>query len=165
MILGPFLTLIITYANQYTTPLGFFIGDGAGIGKGRQISATVLDALSRNHGKGRHLWISVSRELVQDAKRDLSDVGCHVSVHDGAEVLDQMQGGKKGKGLGAGGSLGKGVLFITYSLLVSGKRMEDIIGWLSGSSSATSSKGIEERTRIEQSYSGVIVFDEGMFLF
>ncbi|KAL7532804.1 hypothetical protein ACHAXR_004855, partial [Thalassiosira sp. AJA248-18] len=162
---------------------GFFIGDGAGIGKGRQISATILDAICRNHGRGRHLWISVSRELVQDAKRDLADVGCHVNVHDGAEVLDQMQGGgKKGKGLGAGGSLGKGVLFVTYSLLVSGKRMEDIIGWLAGGSggdsntfTSSSSSGkrkvhvdatskaiekLEERARMEQNYTGVIVFDE-----
>jgi len=127
------------------------------IGKGRQISATILDSLSRNHGKGRHLWISVSRELVQDAKRDLSDVGCHVSVHDGAEVLDQMSGGKKSKGLGAGGSLGKGVLFITYSLLVSGKRMDNIISWLSGSGSTSN---VGEKSREEQSYTGVIVFDE-----
>ena len=97
-------------------------------------------------------------------------MGCHVSVHDGADVLDQMTNGgsskKKGKGLGAGGSLGKGVLFITYSLLVSGKRMEDIIAWLSGSSSSvgtSSTNGmdkLQERTAMEQSYSGVIVFDE-----
>lgn len=157
------------------SPCRFFIGDGAGIGKGRQISATILDAFCRNHGRGRHLWVSVSRELVQDAKRDLTDVGCHANVHDGAEVLDQMQGGKKGKGLGAGGSLGKGVLFVTYNLLVSGRRMEDIIGWLAGGPESNSSSGkrkvstdatsksIEkmlERTRLEHSYSGVIVFDE-----
>lgn len=136
-------------------PPGFFIGDGAGIGKGRQISAILLDAFSRNQGNGRHLWMSVSRELIQDARRDLADVGCHVNVHDGADMLDQttvVGGGKKGKGLGSGGSLNKGVLFVTYSLLVSGKRMEDIISWLSGSSSG----GGEE----QQSYSGVIVFDE-----
>ena len=145
-----------------TQTKGFFIGDGAGIGKGRQISSIILDALSRNHGKGRHLWISVSRELIQDAKRDLSDIGCHVSVHDGAEVLDQMSGGKKAKGLGAGASLGKGVLFITYSLLVSGKRVEDIIAWLANTGSVMG-KNVEkarERTEIEQSFSGCIVFDE-----
>ncbi|KAL9178650.1 hypothetical protein ACHAXT_001988 [Thalassiosira profunda] len=152
--------------NDGSMRAGFFIGDGAGIGKGRQISATILDAFARHHGRGRHLWMSVSRELVQDAKRDLADVGCHVNVHDGAEVLDQMQGGKKGKGLGAGGSLGKGVLFVTYSLLVSGKRMEDIVGWLAGSGDAgtAAKKGAfekaQERARIEQSYTGVIVFDE-----
>lgn len=120
---------------------------------------TLLDAFSRNHGKGRHLWISVSRELVQDAKRDLSDIGCHVAVHDGAEVLDQMSSGsgKKGKGLGAGGSLAKGVLFITYSLLVSGKRVEDIVGWLSGAASAPRGTDV---SILERNYSGVIVFDE-----
>ena len=130
----------LTSDHIICTNSGFSIGDRAGIGKGRQISATILDALSRNHGRGRHLWISVSRELVQDAKRDLADVGCHVGVHDGADVLDQMvqgAGSKKGKGLGAGGSFGKGVLFVTYSLLVSGKRVEDIIGWLSGSGGNT----------------------------
>ena len=32
-------------------------------------------------------------------------------------TLDQMRGGSGGKGLGVGGLLGKGVLFVTYSLL------------------------------------------------
>ena len=187
--------------NDVGTRAGFFLGDGAGIGKGRQISATIRDALCRNHGRGRHLWISVSRELVQDARRDLADVGCHVDVHDGADVLDQMSsssssGGsssmsaaarKKSKGLGAGGSLGKGVLFITYSLLVSGKRMENIISWLAGEEDSASSTTIgttkkkvastspaeaaveraqreqllrEKRARLERSYTGLIVFDE-----
>ena len=180
------------------TRAGFFLGDGAGIGKGRQIGATIRDALCRDHGRGRHLWISVSRELVQDARRDLGDVGCHVDVHDGADVLDQMSSSssssssssassnKKSKGLGTGGSLGKGVLFITYSLLVSGKRMENIISWLAGeedpssmtnaaaaysSSSAPPADAAveraqraqlmrEKRMRLERSYSGLIVFDE-----
>ena len=157
---------------------GFFIGDGAGIGKGRQISATILDAVCREYGHGRHLWISVSRELVQDARRDLADVGCYVEVHDGAEVLDKMGsgsfGGKtKGMGLGAGGNLGKGVLFVTYSLLISGRRMEDIIAWLCGGSSSGGRNGSlgggglgrkksngGGTTEHEQSYTGVIVFDE-----
>ena len=177
------------------TRAGFFLGDGAGIGKGRQIGATIRDALCRDHGRGRHLWISVSRELVQDARRDLGDVGCHVDVHDGADVLDQMSpsssssssssasSNKKSKGLGTGGSLGKGVLFITYSLLVSGKRMENIISWLAGEegpSSTTKAAAAssappadaaveraqraqlmrEKRMRLERSYSGLIVFDE-----
>ncbi|KAL3827622.1 hypothetical protein ACHAXA_000495 [Cyclostephanos tholiformis] len=151
------------------TRAGFFIGDGAGIGKGRQISATILDSLCRNHGRGRHLWVSVSRELVQDARRDFTDLGCYVDVHDGAEALDRMSssisggGIKKGvKGLGIGGSLGKGVLFVTYSLLVSGGRMEEMIAWLSGGGKIKS-RGIEgdrERSRVEGSYDGVIVFDE-----
>ena len=184
--------------NDSGTRAGFFLGDGAGIGKGRQISATIRDALCRNHGRGRLLWISASRELVQDARRDLSDVGCHIDVHDGADVLDQMSSGgsgmsaaarKKSKGLGACGSLGKGALFITYSLLVSGKRMENIVSWLAGEEdSASSTTGgstgttkkkawtspakaaveraqrelalREKRARLERSYTGLIVFDE-----
>ena len=127
---------------------GFFLGDGAGIGKGRQIAALIRDAFCRNHGYGRQLWVSTSRELVEDAKRDLRDIGCHVDVHDGVDLFGKT--GANAKGLGVGGSLGKGVLFITYSLLVSGKRLDDILQWLTGGNSNNS----------EQSYDGMIVFDE-----
>ena len=116
--------------------------------------------MSRNQGGGRHLWLSVSRELIQDARRDLKDVGCHVNVHDGADMLDTVLGGKKGKGLGAGGSMNKGVMFVTYSLLVSGKRMADIINWLSGCINNCSGGGTGGGGEEQQSYSGVIVFDE-----
>ncbi|KAL7444868.1 hypothetical protein ACHAXM_009693 [Skeletonema potamos] len=133
---------------------GFFLGDGAGIGKGRQIGATIRDAFCRNHGHGRHLWISTSRELVEDAKRDLRDVGCHVEVHDGVDLLGKS--GTSAKGLGVGGSSGKGVLFITYSLLVSKKRLEDILNWLRGSSNGKN----DSKHQAEQSYDGMIVFDE-----
>eukprot|EP00985_Skeletonema_marinoi_P016063 scaffold8533_cov126-Skeletonema_marinoi.AAC.1 len=133
---------------------GFFLGDGAGIGKGRQIAATIRDAFCRNHGRGRQLWISTSRELIEDAKRDLNDVGCHVEIHDGVDLLGKS--GASGKGLGVGGSLGKGVLFITYSLLVSGKRLEDILNWLAGGSIGKN----DSKHQAEQSYDGMIVFDE-----
>lgn len=141
-------------SNQKPTVVqraGFFLGDGAGIGKGRQIASTIRDAFCRNHGRGRHLWISTSRELVEDAKRDLKDVGCHVEVHDGVDLLGKI--GSNGKGLGVGGSLGKGVLFITYSLLVSGKRLDDILTWLCAGKS-------DNKYQAEQSYDGMIVFDE-----
>jgi len=133
---------------------GFFLGDGAGIGKGRQIAATIRDAFCRNHGRGRHLWISTSRELIEDAKRDLKDVGCHVEVHDGVDLLGKS--GTSGKGLGVGGSSGKGVLFITYSLLVSKKRLDDILNWLAGGSNGKN----DSKHQAEQSYDGMIVFDE-----
>ncbi len=57
---------------------GFFIGDGAGVGKGRQIAGIILDNCVR--GRRNHLWLSISTDLVLDAKRDLSDIGCHVKV-------------------------------------------------------------------------------------
>ena len=54
---------------QTGTRAGFFLGDGAGIGKGRQISTIIFDSIMR--GRTRHLWVSVSRELSGDAIRDL----------------------------------------------------------------------------------------------
>lgn len=152
-----------------TIRAGFLVGDGAGVGKGRQIAAVLRDSLCR--GRQRHLWVSVSRELCLDAKRDLQDVACHVDVHDGSELLNQTSGGSASKGLGAGGSLGKSVLFVTYPLLVSGKgkRLEEIISWLSASNSignksaGKSSAADQKHSRkldAERSFSGVIVFDE-----
>jgi len=37
---------------------GFFIGDGAGVGKGRQISAVILDNYAR--GRRKSVWVSTS---------------------------------------------------------------------------------------------------------
>jgi hypothetical protein len=43
---------------------GFFLGDGAGVGKGRQIAALVKDYwLSRSGQQRRILWVSVSADL------------------------------------------------------------------------------------------------------
>ena len=52
---------------------GFFLGDGAGVGKGRQIAAMIKE----HHAQGgkRTLWLSVSNDLRFDAERDLADVG------------------------------------------------------------------------------------------
>lgn len=117
---------------------GFFIGDGAGVGKGRQISAILRDSLCRS--RPRHVWISVSRELIADARRDLTDVGVYCNVHDGSELLDRSNGrnSTKQKGLGLSAGLNKGVLFLTYALLVSSKRLEDTIQWLTGATSKSS---------------------------
>lgn len=132
--------------NQYR--LGFFLGDGAGIGKGRQIAAVLYDSLARSvkdSSKGifsrrRHLWISVSRELIEDARRDLADIGCHAPVFDGVEALNSKNKGRNND---------SGILFITYPFLVSskGKRLEEIIQWLSYGQS-------------EKEFDGCIVFDE-----
>lgn len=43
---------------------GFFLGDGAGVGKGRQIAALVKDYwLARSGQQRRVLWVSVSADL------------------------------------------------------------------------------------------------------
>uniref|UniRef100_A0A7S3VHT8 Strawberry notch AAA domain-containing protein n=1 Tax=Dunaliella tertiolecta TaxID=3047 RepID=A0A7S3VHT8_DUNTE len=92
---------------------GFFLGDGAGVGKGRQIAAIIKEFWAT--GGRRVLWVSTSRDLAYDARRDLDDIGCsNVAVH------------PKNKDSPPTGNLDKhykdGVLFITYSLLtVKGK--------------------------------------------
>ncbi|CAN0409567.1 unnamed protein product, partial [Discosporangium mesarthrocarpum] len=53
---------------------GFFIGDGAGVGKGRQLAGIILE--NYLYGRRRHVWISVGNDLALDARRDLDDLGC-----------------------------------------------------------------------------------------
>ena len=40
---------------------GFFLGDGAGVGKGRTIAACIKEHFAAGHGT-RALWVSVSKE-------------------------------------------------------------------------------------------------------
>ena len=58
---------------------GFFLGDGAGVGKGRQIAALCLEHWIKD-GR-RILWVSVSNDLRPDARRDLDHIGAkHIEV-------------------------------------------------------------------------------------
>ena len=66
---------------------GFFIGDGAGTGKGRQIASVILDNYLR--GRTKSVWISTSTDLYADAKRDLQDLGAHIPVHNNLQSLDK----------------------------------------------------------------------------
>ena len=113
------------------TRAGFMIGDGAGVGKGRQISGVVLDNFAR--GRRRHVWISSSRDLKRDAERDLADLGClGLRVIDGVKELE-----RETRAVGLSKSCAEGVLFVTYSALVSknaaGKtRLEQVLEWFAG---------------------------------
>jgi hypothetical protein len=52
---------------------GFFLGDGTGAGKGRQLASILMDQWLR--GLRRHLWISESNALIEDARRDWQALG------------------------------------------------------------------------------------------
>lgn len=121
------------------TRAGFFIGDGAGVGKGRTIAGLILE--NWNHGRRKALWISVGSDLKFDARRDLDDVGAIcIEVH----ALNKLSYSKlDSKSVG----VREGVVFLTYSSLI-----------------ASSEKG---RSRLQQlvqwcgpEYDGLIVFDE-----
>jgi hypothetical protein len=86
---------------------GFFLGDGAGVGKGRTIAGLVKQHW--NAGGKYILWLSVSQDLRRDARRDLDDLGAQ-----GIEIYNPT-----GNNQVPDGNF-KGVVFITYSLLRSG---------------------------------------------
>ncbi|OQS04488.1 hypothetical protein THRCLA_03282 [Thraustotheca clavata] len=108
---------------------GFFLGDGTGVGKGRQLAGIIFDNACR--GRKKHLWLSVSDDLRADAERDLNDIGCHISVIDGCQQLDKANM----KGLGKSNSVKQGVLYSTYSTLTSNlnhatkSRLTQIVEW------------------------------------
>ncbi|XAR67236.1 hypothetical protein NMG60_11001915 [Bertholletia excelsa] len=118
---------------------GFFVGDGAGVGKGRTIAGLIWE--NWHHGRRKALWISVSSDLKFDARRDLDDVGAMcIEVH----ALNKLPYSKlDSKSVG----VREGVVFLTYSSLI-----------------ASSEKG---RSRLQQlvqwcgpEYDGLLIFDE-----
>ena len=123
---------------------GWMLGDGTGCGKGRQVSAIVLDQWLR--GQKRALWLSQSDKLLEDTRRDWCAVGGH--EHDVIPLGKVRQG--------ADIPHAQGILFATYATLRSparqGKpsRLDQIVAWLAD--------GDDEDER--HAYQGVIVFDE-----
>jgi len=119
---------------------GFMIGDGAGVGKGRQISGIIIDNYVR--GRRRAVWISSSGDLHRDAERDLGDLGSTMKVINSCQELD-----RETRAFGLSKDYKEGVLFTTYSTLVSKtqkkNRLDQIIDWFGGADA-----------------DGVIVFDE-----
>ena len=102
---------------------GFFLGDGVGLGKGRQLAGVILD--NWKQGRKRHLWVSVSADLMQDAIRDLTDIGA-------AEIkVVNLVKCKSGPTIS---EIKEGVVFSTYMGLVakSGRhtREQQIVNWL-----------------------------------
>ncbi len=115
---------------------GWFLGDGTGAGKGRQVAGIILDNWCK--GRRRAVWISVSDRLLEDAQRDWSALGQERLL---VTPLSRYRQGTPIR-------LAEGILFTTYATLRSqarsGKasRVSQIVEWLG------------------QDFDGVIVFDE-----
>ena len=115
---------------------GYFLGDGTGVGKGRQISAIIADNIAR--GRCKALWVSKNDELLEDARRDWSAIG------GAASDLISQNTYKLGQSIRAD----KGILFTTYATLrVSGRqdkksRLDQLVDWLG------------------QDFDGALIFDE-----
>src|SRR3546814_17574235 len=52
---------------------GYFLGDGTGAGKGRQVAACILDNWLQ--GRRRNIWVSKNETLLEDARRDWTALG------------------------------------------------------------------------------------------
>jgi len=115
---------------------GWFLGDGTGAGKGRQVAGIILDnwLKSRRHA----VWISKSDKLIEDAERDWTAIGGYRS--DIVPLSRFRQG--------AAIALEEGILFTTYATLRTqargekASRVQQIIDWLG------------------RGFDGVVVFDE-----
>ncbi|KAK9815574.1 hypothetical protein WJX72_006088 [[Myrmecia] bisecta] len=110
--------------RQIAPRAGFFLGDGAGVGKGRQIAALIKEHW-RTGGR-RALWVSVSNDLKYDSIRDLEDVGAG-----GITVFPEGKKSMPSASKRSATAVPEGVVFITYSLLIfisrsRGKDAEDV---------------------------------------
>ncbi|MBA5690544.1 strawberry notch-like NTP hydrolase domain-containing protein [Rugamonas apoptosis] len=122
---------------------GFFIGDGTGVGKGREISAVILDSV--HAGRQKAVWISEKSGLMRDAKRDFAGVlgdpaliFSHAKIKPADAILQPA-----------------GIAFTSYSLLA---RSE---------AKTTQNKRAPAKARLQQllnwlgpDFDGVIAFDE-----
>ncbi len=100
---------------------GFFIGDGTGVGKGRQIAGIIMDNFLQ--GRKKAVWISEKASLLEDARRDWKDLGGNPD-----DIMDL----KNAKLLKTGIQADSGIVFGPYSTLRSQKeaRLKMLTDWL-----------------------------------
>ncbi len=113
---------------------GFFLGDGTGAGKGRQIASVIMDRWLA--GERRHIWITKNEALLEDARRDWEALG---GMRLDIQPLSRWK-------LGSPVHFPEGILFVTYPTLRSGRaedtRLDQILAWAG------------------DAFDGVIAFDE-----
>ena len=113
---------------------GFFLGDGTGAGKGRQIAACILDNWLR--GRRRNIWVTKNAPLLEDARRDWTALG---GLNGDIQPISNWKIDEPIK-------LDQGVLLVTYPTLRSLRgdqsRLKQITDWAGAD------------------FAGVIAFDE-----
>jgi predicted RNA methylase len=115
---------------------GWFLGDGTGAGKGRQVAGILLDNWLKDRRSA--VWVSKSDKLIEDAQRDWSALGMERLL---VTPLSRFRQGMPIR-------LEQGVLFTTYATLRSDardekvSRVKQIVEWLGAD------------------FDGVIIFDE-----
>ena len=139
-VLGEALHQIVLVKDDHpgavTFRRGFFLGDGTGCGKGREISGVIADNLAQ--GRSRAVWLSKNDALLEDARRDWTAIG------GAAPDITPQSAWKQADAI----RLDRGVLFTTYATLRQPargdrpSRLDQIVTWLG------------------TDFDGLIVFDE-----
>ncbi|MCX8571070.1 strawberry notch-like NTP hydrolase domain-containing protein [Aminobacter sp. MET-1] len=129
--------------KAFTIRRGWFLGDGAGCGKGRQIAGIIMDNFLA--GRRRHIWISRSDKLIEDAVRDWTALG------GAASDIVPLARFRQGSPISAKPA----ILFVTYATLrtaekqdgdkMKSSRLDQILDWLEAE---------------DDDFDGVIAFDE-----
>jgi len=119
---------------------GWFLGDGTGCGKGRQVAGIILDNWLR--GRKRAVWVSKSDKLIEDAIRDWTAIGGRASD------IVPLSRFKQGSDI----RLEQGILFVTYATLRTAERQHGDILKASRLDQVTAWMG--------KDFDGVIAFDE-----
>ena len=115
---------------------GWFLGDGTGAGKGRQVAGILLDNWLK--GRRRAVWVSKSDKLIEDAQRDWS------ALRQERLLVTPLSRFRQSTPI----RLDQGILFTTYATLrTDGRdakvsRVRQIVDWLGAD------------------FDGVIIFDE-----
>ncbi len=105
---------------------GFFLGDGTGAGKGRQIAGIILDNWLQ--GRTKALWVSKNFTLIEDARRDWVALGGQ------PEQIIDLSKYAQGEEI----TCTQGILFVAYATLrtpakeAKVSRLEQIINWTGG---------------------------------
>jgi hypothetical protein len=128
-------TLLLPAADGSAYRLGYFLGDGTGVGKGQQVAGCILDRWCR--GSRKAVWVSKSAALVEDARRDWRALG---GASADVQPLDAIP-------VGEPIAMSAGILFVTYATLRSQRhdsasRLQQILAWLG------------------EDFDGLIAFDE-----
>lgn len=90
------------------TRMGYFVGDGTGVGKTRIGGGIILDNF--NKGRRKAVWVSPKKELIRDLVRDFSALGFKPE-----QIIDM----NKNNGLAVVGKA-EGVAFVTYQGIARG---------------------------------------------
>ncbi len=136
--------------------MGYFVGDGTGVGKTRIIGAIALD--NKNRGRRKMVWVSVKKELIKDITNDIAPLGykpediTNVNKNGGAGLSDAKEG----------------IAFVTYkSLTIGNNGLQPVDATQQGGPRTLRPSTEGTKSRLQRLYDwlgpdfdGVIAFDE-----